>query len=229
MTIYRIADWNKLYENNRSRLVRDLTWVPVPNSHDGESYARIMTRKDAAEVFAVWILLLQVASRCNPRGVLVRSNGQPLDPEAFSLKTRAPSAWFQKAIPVLMNVGWIECNELADIDTALDCHPTDAVLTPDCPRGDEEWKGMEGNGKKGTPAVGTAPTSDSEWLASLSQNPAYAGIDVTREHGKMATWCAAHRKQPTRRRFVNWLNRVDRPMVATSPKSEYGKQWDGES
>ena len=29
---------------------------------------------------------------------------------------------------------------------------------------------------------------------------------------KMATWCEVRRKQPTRARFVNWLNREDPPM-----------------
>lgn len=55
--------------------------------------------------------------------------------------------------------------------------------------------------------------SDDEWLAGLETSPAYIGIDVHREHARMVVWCQAHGKQPTRRRFVNWLNKVDRPMT----------------
>ena len=66
----------------------------------------------------------------------------------------------------------------------------------------------------GKSAAVAAPTSvsDSEWLQSLGQLPTYAGIDVGREHGKMVAWCSANRKQPTRRRFINWLNHAERPM-----------------
>lgn len=82
------------------------------------------------------------------------------------------------------------------------------------------------------PAAGAAPTSpepplsdaaaptkadeqtDADWLASLCSDPAYTGIDVVREHAKCVRWCHEHGKQPTRRRFVNWLNRCDKPMNA---------------
>ena len=64
-------------------------------------------------------------------------------------------------------------------------------------------------------AAPAAPTSDADWLASLASDSTYAGIDVSREYGKMTAWCKAHRKEPTRRRFVNWLNRVDKPMTGT--------------
>lgn len=54
--------------------------------------------------------------------------------------------------------------------------------------------------------------SDEEWIESLASNPAYQDIDVRQEYGKMVSWCSVFRKQPTRRRFVNWLNRCDKPM-----------------
>lgn len=59
---------------------------------------------------------------------------------------------------------------------------------------------------------GSAPQSDEEWLASLSKDSTYEGIDVPREHGKMLNWCNVNGKTPSRRRFTNWLNRADRPM-----------------
>ena len=57
-----------------------------------------------------------------------------------------------------------------------------------------------------------SPASDAEWLESLTANAAYQGINVGLEYGKMQAWCGANSKQPTRRRFVNWLNRAERPM-----------------
>jgi hypothetical protein len=56
--------------------------------------------------------------------------------------------------------------------------------------------------------------TDAEWLAELATSPAYLGIDVRREYSKMQTWCGVNRKMPTRRRFVAWLNRIEKPMDA---------------
>lgn len=63
-----------------------------------------------------------------------------------------------------------------------------------------------------------APTSDEDFIASLETNEAYTGIDIRREFVRMKTWCDVNRKKPTKRRFVNWLNRADRPMDA-NPKA----------
>jgi hypothetical protein len=74
-------------------------------------------------------------------------------------------------------------------------------------------------------AAGAAPTSktvsDSDWLKTLEADPAYAGMDVPREYAKMRRWCQANNRQPTRRRFVNWMNRCERPM--TPPTADHSK------
>lgn len=76
--------------------------------------------------------------------------------------------------------------------------------------------------KKERSAV-ASPASDSEWLASLKENPAYDGLNIGVIYGKMQAWCGANKKQPTRRRFINWLNREEKPMprqiqIASSSK-----------
>jgi len=58
------------------------------------------------------------------------------------------------------------------------------------------------------------PISDEDWILSLQRNPTYAGVDVTRELGKCRTWCETNRKPFSRRRFVNWINRAERPLQA---------------
>jgi len=77
---------------------------------------------------------------------------------------------------------------------------------------DKIKKGKDKLRVKECSAEGSAPT-DAEWLASLASDPAFAGLDVQREFAKMSAWCAVNRKQPSRRRFVNWLNRAERPMA----------------
>jgi hypothetical protein len=79
--------------------------------------------------------------------------------------------------------------------------------------------------------VGKAIPHDDLWLKTLSQDPTYNGIDVAREHGKMLRWCESNGKLPTRRRFINWLNRAEKPMLVTatttagvSPVDESGRR-----
>jgi hypothetical protein len=78
----------------------------------------------------------------------------------------------------------------------------------------------------GTPAAPSAPTTkpkaakiaraDADLIATYASNPAYADIDVTAQLHKMRAWCAVNRKEPTERRFVNWLNRCDRPLAGST-------------
>jgi uncharacterized protein YdaU (DUF1376 family) len=70
----------------------------------------------------------------------------------------------------------------------------------------------DSNSDVGAKGSRLASICDDDWIAALKANPAYEGVDVAKELGKMNTWCAANYKQPTRRRFVNWLNRCDKPL-----------------
>ena len=49
-----------------------------------------------------------------------------------------------------------------------------------------------------------------DWLKWLSDQPAYQGIPLLVEWSKMEVWCKQHRKQATRKRFINWLNKIER-------------------
>lgn len=75
------------------------------------------------------------------------------------------------------------------------------------------------NQLKDVGANGSRPASkcDDEWIAVLSKSSAYQGIDVQRELGRMQEWCGVNHKQPSRRRFINWLNRCEKPMH-TAPR-----------
>lgn len=58
--------------------------------------------------------------------------------------------------------------------------------------------------------------ADADWLDGLKRNPAYEGIDVLREHAKAAVWCENKHRTLSRARFINWLNRAERPMAGRS-------------
>jgi len=152
--LYRIRDWSDHFENNRSKTVVSLSWVAIPNRHDGENYSSIVTHEDGAKIFSAWILMLQVASKCDPRGTLIRDNKTPHTPLSLSLKTRAPQEWFEIALDFLVsNTDWLEYEELAG-----DCQPTVRQLTPECAsRARAEWNGKEGMERKEVESCAVAP------------------------------------------------------------------------
>lgn len=74
-----------------------------------------------------------------------------------------------------------------------------------------------------SPPLPRVPANDHElWIESLCADPTYAWIDVRRELGKMKNWCSQNGKQATPKRFINWLNRIDKPMSTTSESAKNG-------
>ncbi len=158
MGYYHVVNWATHHENSRSRQIRNITWVPVPNKHDGEGFLRIMEQPDGMIIYAAWHLILQVASKCHPRGTLVRDDGTPLTPVAIALKARASEADIVRAIEVLVSpeVNWLkEVTEIVDDDDDDDsgdgCQEGDGQVIPGCQEGDgcPSQKGREGKGTEG--------------------------------------------------------------------------------
>ena len=58
-----------------------------------------------------------------------------------------------------------------------------------------------------------------DFIESLKTNLAFKDLDIDKELGKCQAWCSVHRKIPTARRFVNWLNGADRPLAPKIQKS----------
>jgi len=109
--LYRIRDWNKHFENSRSRAMEKMSWVPVPNRHDGYGYLTVLAHEQGLEIYACWHLLLQVASKCNPRGTLVRDNGVP---HSAATITRMTGSRHEDVMQLSLDflssseVGWVE-------------------------------------------------------------------------------------------------------------------------
>ncbi len=139
MKLYSINKWGELFENNRSRTVITLGWVSVPNRHDGENYTKIVTHKDGAEIFAAWNLMIQVASKCHPRGFLIKDSGEPHTALSLSTKTRAPISWFENAFSFLIEqTDWLQCQ---------DWQETDRIVPANCNEG-KEGNRTEGKGRE---------------------------------------------------------------------------------
>ena len=56
-------------------------------------------------------------------------------------------------------------------------------------------------------------STDQEWVNALKTRKAYEGIDVEREMDKCLVWCEAKGATFNKRRLINWLNRIDKPLL----------------
>ena len=140
--LYRIKNWEENFENNRTRLMKQMLWVPVPNKHDGDGYTELVDRENGAAMLGAWIAILQVASKCAMRGTLMRDNGSPHAPKSIARLTRLDESTISEAITLLCSadVGWLEVVDSKQLacrcqEGAGFAHPTD-----------EEGKGIEGKG-----------------------------------------------------------------------------------
>ena len=143
--VYRVVKWDDRYENNRTRGMKEMQWIPVKNSHDGDGYTFIMDLKDGPSIYGAWMVILQVASKCDPRGTLLRSNGTPHAPKSIGRLSRCPEAIIARAVEVLCSddVAWLEVAEYQRL--AGGCGESAGKV----PKTDEEGNGIEGNGIEG--------------------------------------------------------------------------------
>lgn len=158
---YSVIGWDSIYENSRSRTVKSLDWVPIPNSHDTDGYTHVITHKDAPEIFTAWILILQVASKCEPRGVLVNKNGIPYTAQNLATKTRGKVQWFEKALEFLSSneVGWIQKDG--------NCQEGDTQPTPNRQSSDTQ---VSKKGREGIESYVPVGTANDDFLKTFRFN-----------------------------------------------------------
>jgi hypothetical protein len=111
--VYSIRNWDDDFEVAQSKKIKGPhQWVAIPTKHDGKSFRRLMLREDGPQVYAAWILLIQVAAKCTVRGVLADGDG-PLGVDDLSIKTGCPAVVFENAIKVLSSkeIGWLVVEE----------------------------------------------------------------------------------------------------------------------
>lgn len=237
MIVYQIRDWDSHFENNKSRERNDCSFVCVPNKQHGLGFQRVVSEKDGSTIYGIWHMIVGTCSRQKkPRlGWLTQDGhqtGTPLTPDDLSLQFRRPVKEVERALEFLSSprVGWMICYDLPEV--ADNEYPALSAreVPADCPNGAPEEKRREENGIEEKRTLGAtekpSPTSDrdlsqDDWLKLLAADPAYEGIDVAIQFARMVQWCKANNKQSSRRRFVNWLNRCDRPLKSTATATDH--------
>ena len=76
--LYQIANYDRFFENHKSRLVDRCSFVCVPNKHGGCGLSNLLSEPNGAAVYGIWMLILQVCSRQpRPRCGYLTVDGTP--------------------------------------------------------------------------------------------------------------------------------------------------------
>jgi hypothetical protein len=115
--IYRVKDWDRNFEKAQTRVCRRMTWVALPNRHDGSGYGAVAAHERNCELFTAWVLIVEVASKMPIRGTLFK-DGRALTARDLHARTRFPQIAFDLAFNVLVQpeIDWLE--GLPDSETA---------------------------------------------------------------------------------------------------------------
>jgi len=107
--LLRVRNWDRLYENNRSRELGRTAWFPAPNDLSAYAYVEIVTHEQGAAHFGIWNAVLMVASKTKPRcGLLVTEDGRPHTAESLARVTRLPQTVVQDALGRFLEIGLLE-------------------------------------------------------------------------------------------------------------------------
>lgn len=139
---YRIRDWNEHFENNRSREIKRMDWVPMPNKMDGSGYAELLDHPNGAAHFGAWVAIVEIASRRPVRGELPHGGADIC--RVLWRMSRIPAVVFEEAIPRLLDIQWIEEFTVESRTVPQDAAPRARALHG------TEGKGIEGKGTSTT-------------------------------------------------------------------------------
>lgn len=104
-----IVGWNERYENNRTRELKKLEWVPVPNRMDGSGYTELVDHPNGAAHLGAWLAILEIASRQKQRGTIPHPATEI--PQVLARLSRLPAVLFAEVLPRLLKVEWIQQDE----------------------------------------------------------------------------------------------------------------------
>lgn len=164
-----IKNWDEKFENNRTRGMKRMEWIPVSCSLDDDGYLQLIDHPDGTAHFGCWIAISAIAARCKVRGTLTRTDGEtPHDASSLSRISRIPEPIMRAAIIRLSDdLKWIEDDHPfenievkmgAEIAHPSGTHPAGRA------RGTGRGTGREGKGREGkhplTPAGGSAVVVD---------------------------------------------------------------------
>jgi hypothetical protein len=160
---YRIVNWAKHFENNRTRDMKEMQWVPIKNRM-GTGYTELMLADDTGSFFGAWVALVEVASTCTPRGTLLRGNCGLTAGKLAAICRFRPDV-MDAAIAKLLEMGWLEEIQESAGKPQADCGQTAGSLRP------HKKEGKEGKEGKEAAAPPLRPPASPEWFETSATPP----------------------------------------------------------
>lgn len=192
--VYRIAAWSDHFENNRTRELKSLDWVPIPNKHDGDGYTELLEHPNGAAHFGAWNAIVQVASKCDPRGTLLRDGSRPHDSQSLARITRLPALVFDEALPRLVSIGWLELISIKTLNLASVSQEGAAKPQDDAEkrlRNGMEGKGTEEKGREDLPdAAASGPPKTVQKKTGVRRKATGPDAEITQHHEEC--WATHH-------------------------------------
>lgn len=112
--VYQVKDWEKIYENARSRDVINCTFVCMPNSQDGNGFVELMSEPDGTAIYGLFCAIVGKLSRQRPprKGLLTSDgtdDGLPWTAQMMSKWWRRPVDEVERALEKLASdeVKWL--------------------------------------------------------------------------------------------------------------------------
>ncbi len=126
----RIRDWDKFYVKADNKKVEVMKWIAVPTKQDGDGYVELVEGdQNGMAHLGAWLMLLQLASKCEPRGTLRRGNGSPHTAASIAAVGHGNPKVVDRAIERLLSIGWLEVWKSSD-DLPMNVgRPSDEIPT----------------------------------------------------------------------------------------------------
>ena len=127
--MYRIKNWNKIFENADSRKRQRLGYFCCPSGNDSQGYIELMSLGERGMMaYAVFMGICQWSATCVPqvRGTCARSDGRALTSRQIATTIRMPIETVDAALELLSSpdVGWIEVEKTEENQQSADHVPT---------------------------------------------------------------------------------------------------------
>ncbi len=113
-TYLRVKNWAQHFENNRTRELQTMRWLPLPVKQDGDGYTELLDHENGAAHYGAWVAILCVAAKSQARGILMRDAARAHDCASLARVTRIARATLDEAIERLISVGWLERVDIAE-------------------------------------------------------------------------------------------------------------------
>lgn len=128
--LYQIREWNKFFENHKSRIVEQCSFVCVPNKQDGMGLTRILSHENGLQIYGVWCLIVGACSRQRlPREGYLTDTGTALgrrwSAADMAERWRQSESIIQFALDVISSdrINWLE---VKDSQVPFKCRPSAA-------------------------------------------------------------------------------------------------------